>query len=153
MLYAGREPLADGGSEQFMLFLGNLHLVKIGVLDLVLGILVLVLRRSQSVVQADSAAAKAGTYPEHSEVVVTLLHGIIHGIDEARIVFAALGDIVCACARRRRKTVAHDLGDELRRFLSAILKRLVGVRIRLEDKIDIGLDCSELGPVVTVPVV
>lgn len=100
------------------------------------------------------ARAEAGAaYPEHGEVVVALLHGVIDGVDKARIVFAALGDIVSARAGRRRHIAAHDLRDELRGLLAAIFELLVGVRVRLEDEVDVGLQRRQLGPVVAIAVV
>ena len=43
LLYACDQPFANGGSEQLVLFFGDLNLVVVIVLDLVLGVFVLVL--------------------------------------------------------------------------------------------------------------
>lgn len=132
-LYGGHEALADGCSEQLVLLVGDVHLVEVGVLDLVLGVLVLV--------------------PEHGEVAVAVLYGVVDGVDEAAVVLAALGDVVGAGAGGAGHVVAHDGGDELGRLVAAIVERLVRVRVGLEDEADVGLERGELGAVVAVPVV
>jgi hypothetical protein len=46
LLHARNEAFADSGGEQLVLFFGDPDLVKVGVLELVLGVLVLVLQDS-----------------------------------------------------------------------------------------------------------
>lgn len=96
---------------------------------------------------------RARTYPEHGEVVVALFHGVIDSVDEARIVLAALRNVVCAGARRSRHVVAHDLGNELLGLVAAVVQRLVCVGVGLHDQVDVGLQGGQLGPVVAVSVV
>ena len=59
LLYARNESLANGGSEQLVLFLRNVDFVIVRVLDLVLGILVLVLLTEWRLACGGGAAAAA----------------------------------------------------------------------------------------------
>jgi hypothetical protein len=93
------------------------------------------------------------SYVEHRQVVVPLLHGVVDGIDEARIVLAALRDVVGARAGGGGRVVAHDLRDELRGLVAAVVERRVRVRVCLHDEANVCRQRRKLRPIVAVPVV
>lgn len=152
-LDCGHEAFADGGGEQFVLLFGDVHFIEVGILDLILGVLVLVLHGIAQSVRRLRELHGAHTYPEHGKVAIAILYRVVDRIDKASIVFPALSDIVCASTGCSWHGVAHDGRNELSGFFACILERLVGIRVCLENEANVGLERGELGAIVAVSIV